>query len=222
MQARRSPAYAVLVGVITAALVFVAVIQVRSQFEVERTLANEDPTSLAFLIDDLHSANDQLASQISLLDGQQAALHPGGGPGATSALQAEIKQLQVVEGLVPARGPGVVVTVDADLQALDLEDALNNLRISGAEAISINGHRVVDSTPIVDSAGKVLIDGASESLPWTIVAIGDGTQMAPAADTMTRNLQSDPRVSLASWRSEADLQIGATVRARPLIYGTPG
>lgn len=220
--ARRSPFYAVLVGVIAAALAFVAAVQVRSQAEVVRTLAGEDPTTLAFLIDDLHSANDLLGAEITRLESQQAALKQGGGAAAGSALTAEMQQLQIVEGLAPARGPGVVVTIDAQLQALDLQDALNNLRISGAEAISVNGRRVITGTPIVDSGGRVLIDGQVEQRPWTIIAIGDPAQLSPAADTMTRTLQSDSRVSVASWSSSPDLLISGTVRQRPFIYGSPG
>lgn len=218
---RRSPANAILVGLIAAALAFVAAVQVRSQAEVERTLAGQDPTTLAFLIDDLHSANDQLATEITRLEGRQTELRQSGGT-ASGALKAELQQLQIVEGLAPARGPGVVVSVDATLHALDLQDALNNLRISGAEAISVNGHRVVAGTPIVDSGAKVLIDGQAQQRPWTIVAVGDPSQLAPAADAMTRTLETDPRVSVASWRSEADLVINATIKARPFIYGTPG
>lgn len=221
MPVRRPGAYAVLVGVIAAVLAFVAVIQVRSQAVVERTLANEDPTTLAFLIDDLHTANDHLSAEIGVLQASRAALSSSGGSGATGALTNELQQLQLAEGLLPAHGPGVVVTVDAHLQALDLQDALNNLRISGAEAIAVNGRRVVTGTAITDSGGQVLIDGRAASRPWTIVAIGDPAQLASAADAMTRTLQSDPRVSLAVWRSEADLAITATVRARPLVYGSP-
>jgi uncharacterized protein YlxW (UPF0749 family) len=212
----------VLVGVFAAALAFVAAIQVRSQAEVERTLAGEDPTTLAFLIDDLHSANDQLGAEISRLQNQQAALRQNGGTAAGGTLAAEVRQLQVVEGLAPARGPGVVVTIDAALQALDLQDALNNLRISGAEAITVNGQRVITGTPITDAGGRVLVAGVAQRRPWTIVAIGDPAQLAPAADTMTKTLQSDPRVTVATWRSEPDLQISATVKERPLVYGTPG
>ena len=223
MPARRRPgAYAVLVGVIAAVLAYVTVIQVRSQAEVERTLANEDPTTLAFLIDDLHTANDELSSEIEVLQAREQSLRSSGTSGATRELTTELEQLQIVEGLAPARGPGVVITIDARLQALDLQDALNNLRISGAEAMTVNGRRVITGTPIVDSNGQVLIDGKAEGRPWTIVAIGDPSQLSPAADAMTRTLQSDPRVSIAAWRSEADLAISATVRPKPLIYGTPG
>ena len=61
-QRRRSRFGGALVGLLSLVIVFVVVIQVRSQAEVERTLANEDPATLAFVINDLHGANDALAA----------------------------------------------------------------------------------------------------------------------------------------------------------------
>ena len=223
MRARPSPRLPiyVLVGLIAAALAFVTAVQVRSQAAVERSLSGQDPTSLAFLIDDLHTANDSLTGEVARLETQRDALR-GAGAGPGTALKSEIGQLELVEGLVPAHGPGVVISIDARLQALDLEDALNNLRISGAEAITVDGRRVVTSSALADLGGQVAIDGRPVSAPWTIVAIGNPDQLASAADAMTRSLKSDPRVSYAGWRSEADLRISAVLAERPLVYGSPG
>ncbi len=218
---RASPFIAGLVGLLSALVAFVVVIQVRSQAEVERTLAAEDPTTLAFLIDDLHDANDALAAEVTRIEGQQEALRRSGGSGAHAELANEVKQMELIDGLVAARGPGVSVSVDAPLTAVDLEDALNNLRISGAEALAVNGRRVLTSTPIVDQGGHVLVGGRAESGPWTILAVGDPQQLASAAELMTKTLQSDPRVRVASWHAEADLTISAVVPERPFVYGSP-
>jgi uncharacterized protein YlxW (UPF0749 family) len=218
---RRSPFTAVLVGLLSAVIVFVVVIQVRSQAEVERTLTGEDPTTLAFLIDDLHSANDALAAAVTRIEGQADALRKGGGSGAHTELASEVKQMEAITGVTPVRGPGVVISIDASLGAIDLEDALNNLRISGAEATTVNGQRVVTATPILNEGGKVLVGGKAESRPWTIVAVGDPAQLASAAELMTKTLQSDPRVTFASWHAEAALTISAVVPQRPFVYGNP-
>lgn len=218
---RRSPFTAALVGVLSAVVVFVVVIQVRSQAEVERTLSAEDPTTLAFLIDDLHSANDALSAEVTRIEGQVAALRKGGGSGAHAELSSEVKEMQVITGQVPVHGPAVVISIDASLSAIDLEDALNNLRISGAEALTVNGRRVTAATPIVSQGGHVVVAGAPEGRPWTIVAIGDPQQLASAAELMTKTLQSDPRVTLASWHAEADVTISAVVPQRPFVYGSP-
>ena len=53
---------AVGVGLLAAALPFLFAVQLRSQAEVARTLAGQDPAELAFLIDHLHKSNETLAA----------------------------------------------------------------------------------------------------------------------------------------------------------------
>ena len=218
MLSRRSRRNAAVVGVLTAVLAFVATVQLRSQAEVQRTLAGEDPTSLAFLIDDLHRANDSLSAEIASLTGQRDALRAGGPEGATSQLTAEAARLRVVEGSVAVHGPGVTMVVDAPLSALDLQDAVNNLRMAGAEAISVNDHRVITGTVFATSGGGVTIDGQPAHGPWTVVAVGDPDRLPSAADLMTRSLRGDARVRRADYRFENDLAIRSTVATRPFVY----
>lgn len=219
---RRSRFGGVLVGLLSLVIVFVVVIQVRSQAEVERTLANEDPATLAFVINDLHGANDALASEVARIASQQIALKGSGGSGAHNELAQEIRQMELVDGLVPARGPGVIISIDAQLSAIDLQDTVNNLRISGAEALAVNGRRLVSGTPIIEQGGKVLIGGRVAGRPWTVVAIGDPQQLASAADLMIRALQSGGAAASATWRADPDLTISAVVPQRPFVYGSPG
>ncbi|TMF84736.1 MAG: DUF881 domain-containing protein [Chloroflexi bacterium] len=211
---------AVVVGLLSALLAFVAVVQVRSQFEVERSLSGVDPTTLAFLIDDLHRANDTLARDAGALAARRAALQGGSNQEAAAQLNAEAAQLRVVEGLVPVHGPGVVVTVDAPLTPLDLQDALDNLRVAGAEALALNDQRLVTSSVINGDSEGVTVDGVSVRGPWTLWAIGDPTRLSSAADQMTRALRDDPRVHSAGYRAESDLVIRSTVVQRPFVYGS--
>src|SRR5438105_15757002 len=65
---------AIVVAVLTGVVAMVAVLQLRSQAEVQRSLDTQDNTSLAFLIDDLHRSNDSLQSQIAQLTDQRDRL----------------------------------------------------------------------------------------------------------------------------------------------------
>src|SRR2546430_10269951 len=58
---RASRISGVSVWLIALLVALVATIQIRSEAEVERSLVGVDATSLAFLIDDLHRANDLLS-----------------------------------------------------------------------------------------------------------------------------------------------------------------
>ncbi len=214
----RPRAAAVAIAVLAGVIVFVFAIQVRSQAAVEQTLQGQDNTALAFLIDDLHKANDALAAQAAELQTQRSSLQsPGGG---SAALADEAQRLRVLEGLVPVTGPGVVLTIDAPLQPLDLQDGINNLRLAGAEAIEINGRRVVTGSAIAFTDGAVTIDGAPVHGPWTIVAIGDPIELAATADLMTSNLRADTRVRVVTYRSGAVLRITAVLTQRPYVYGS--
>jgi uncharacterized protein YlxW (UPF0749 family) len=114
----------------------------------------------------------------------------------------------------------VVLVVNAvGLQALDLQDALNNLAVGGAEAIAVNDRRVVVGVPIVQTSGGVTIGGALVPPPWTISAIGDANRLAQAADVMTQQMRADRRVRQATYRVEADVVIRAVVTGRPFVYG---
>lgn len=199
----------------------VATVQIRSQAEVVRSLVGTDTTSLAFLIDDLHRANDALQAETADLTQRQVQLESGSSGAADRVLTDEANRLRVIEGLVPVHGPGVVMMVDAGgLRVLDLQDALNNLAVGGAEAIAVNDRRVVVGVPIAQTGSGVTIDGVLVPAPWTIVAIGDVSHLAQVATLMTQQLRSDRRVRQATYRVESDIVIKAVVTERPFVYGT--
>jgi uncharacterized protein YlxW (UPF0749 family) len=209
------------IWVIALLVAVVATIQIRSQAEVVRSLVGTDTTSLAFLIDDLHRANDALDAEKTALSQRQATLASGTGTAADQVLTDEAIRLRAAEGLVPVHGPGVVLVVNAaGLQALDLQDALNNLAVGGAEAIAVNDHRVVlGGVPIEQTPSGVDIGGVPVPPPWTIFVIGDANRLAQAADLMTQQMRADRRVRQATYRVEADLVIRAVVTERPFVYG---
>ena len=210
----------IIVGTLSAAVAFLCVVQIRSQAEVARSLAGQDNTSLAFLIDDLHRANDELAAQESELAARRNGLRASDGAAADPALQDEGQRLRMVEGLVPVHGPGLVMAINAPLSRLDLEDAVNNLRAGGAEQMAINDHRVIAGTVFRQTENGVAIDGDATHGPWSIAVIGNQDRLAVVADLMTQSLRSDKRVRQATYHMEPDVVIRATVPERPFVYGT--
>jgi len=216
---RRTSGGAVSVWLIALLVALVATVQIRSEAEVERSLVGIDTTSLAFLIDDLHRANESLQAESSDLELRKSALESGGSEAADQVLGDEATHLRAVEGLVPVHGPGVVITIDATgLTALDLQDALNNLAAGGAEAMAVNDRRTVAGVPIEQTGSGVAVDGVFIAAPWTIMTVGDSTRIAEVADAMTQQLRSDRRVRQASYRVEADVSIRAVISERPFVY----
>ena len=207
------------VWLIALLVALIATIQIRSEAEVERSLVGIDSTSLAFLIDDLHRANDSLALEKNYLEQRVTTLQSGSSGAADQDLTDEANRLRALEGLVPVHGPGIVLVIDATgLTALDLQDALNNLAIGGAEAIDVNDRRVVTGLPVAQTGKGVSIDGLVVVAPWTISVIGDAIRLAEVAGLMTQQLRADRRVREATYRIEADVVIRSVVSQRPFVY----
>jgi len=223
MSRRRIRATGVSVWLIALLVALVATIQIRSELEVQRSLVGIDPTSLAFLIDDLHRANEALDAEKADLKSKRTQLQSGQSGAADQVLSTEADRLRAVEGLVPVHGPGVVVEVDASgLTVLDLEDALNNLSSGGAEAIDVNNNRVVMGAAISSSGSDVAINGAVITPPWTISVIGDPTRLGIVAGLMMQQLRADRRVRGASYRVESDIVIRSVISEKPFVYAVPG
>jgi uncharacterized protein YlxW (UPF0749 family) len=211
---------AISVWLIALIVALIATVQIRSQAEVERSFTGTDTASLAFLIDNLHRSNDSLLAETADLTQLRLTLLSGGDTAADQVLADEANRLRAAEGLVPVHGPGVVLVVNAvGLQALDLQDALNNLAAGGAEAIAVNDRRFVVGVPVEQTSGGVTVGGVLVPAPWTISAIGDANRLAQAADVMTQQMRADRRVRQATYRVEADVVIRAVVIERPFVYG---
>ena len=216
---RRATGRVISVWLIAMLVALVATIQIRSEAEVQRSLVGIDTTSLAFLIDDLHRANDTLLAEAADLQQRQTTLRSGSAGAADQVLIDEADHLRMVEGLVPVHGPGVVIVIDATgLKALDLQDALNNLSAGGSEAMAVNDRRVVVGVPIEQTSSGVAIDGVAVPPPWTITTIGDSNRIAEVANLMTQELRADRRVRQATYRVEADVVIQTVISERPFVY----
>ncbi len=101
--------------------------------------------------------------------------------------EQELKSINALLGLTDLTGEGIVVTVADNNNAnikdenlfeelvhnLDIIGIVNELKNSGAEAISINGQRVL-STTAIDCAGAVItVNGEKINSPFVISAIGN-------------------------------------------------
>jgi uncharacterized protein YlxW (UPF0749 family) len=210
------------VWLIVLVVAVVATIQIRSELEVQRSLVGADATSLAFLIDDLHRANDSLDAEKADLAGRRAQLQSGQSGAADQVLTDEAKRLRALEGFTAVRGPGVVVEIDArGLTVLDLQDALNNLSAGGAEAIDVNNSRVVMGVPVYQTSDGVSIGSTTISPPWTLSVIGDPNRLGVVADLMTQQMRGDRRVRSATYRLESDVVIRSVVSEKPFVYAVP-
>lgn len=100
-------------------------------------------------------------------------------------LEKELASLQMLLGETDVQGQGIVITINegkSEEEKINYEDLLyivNGLKGAGAEAISINGHRVINRTDIVYT-NVLRINGKRIWGPFTIKAIGNQTYLEVA------------------------------------------
>lgn len=101
---------------------------------------------------------------------------------ASELLSKELEQQNNILGKNSVKGSGIVVTLtDTEAQKIsgeDLRALLNELRVAGAEAISINGQRIVYDSYIVDiGTTYISINGERTVSPYEVKAIGNPTYL---------------------------------------------
>ncbi len=103
----------------------------------------------------------------------------------TELLQQELDQINMILGKTDVQGQGVIITINKvesedvpAISAIDLQLIVNSLKNAGAEAISINNERIINTTDIVDIADLYIKINAQRILaPYEIKAIGDQTYL---------------------------------------------
>ena len=116
------------------------------------------------------------------------------GNSRTLELQKDLDELNKLLGLTEIKGSGIILTIrdsepiaskDLGIDATssivhdeDLRQLVNELKNAGAEAISINGQRIVTNTAINCSGSIITINGVKLNSPFEIRAIGNEASLA--------------------------------------------
>ena len=101
---------------------------------------------------------------------------------ASELLEEELKKSQLILGTTDVIGDGVVVTLtdteDNPITAEDLVNLVNELRFAGAEAISINGVRIISMTDFADIDSYIIVKPSQRLIsPYVVKAIGNQTYL---------------------------------------------
>lgn len=112
---------------------------------------------------------------------------------ASELLDKELLQAKTIAGLTNVKGNGIVVTLTDNegtvdgraVKAEDLNELINELRVAGAEAISINDQRITNMVDIFQVDESILVNGKRKwiSSPYIIKAIGDPKYLESALTT---------------------------------------
>ncbi|MEV4333963.1 DUF881 domain-containing protein [Streptomyces sp. NPDC049597] len=159
-------------------------IQVRSNSD-ESALRGARQEDLVRILDELDNRSQRLEDEKQRLEDQRTELENSSDQAEEARKQTLQKeqQLGILAGTVAAQGPGITLTIGDPAGTVEpdmLLDAIQELRAAGAEAIQVNGVRVVADTFFSGTAGDIEVDGKRVSPPYTFKVIGKPQDLEPA------------------------------------------
>ncbi len=169
------------------ALGFLITAQVRSESPRVRYTTQERAPLVESVVA-LQAQQEALKDRILALRQRVTAAEQGaaGSDVLMGDLNRALRAARIAAGLVALEGPGIYLQLEdsqvpvapggslADYRvgARDLRLVVEELWLAGAEAISVNGERLVPATSIVDIGGILLVNSAYLAPPYQIAAIG--------------------------------------------------
>jgi uncharacterized protein YlxW (UPF0749 family) len=175
-----------IVALLLFGLGFGLAVQVASTSDNGGALRGARQEDLVRILDELDDRTQRLEDEKQGLDGQRTELENSSDQAEEARKQTVEKerQLGILAGTVAAQGPGITLTVQdtkGTVKADMLLDAIQELRAAGAEAIQVNGVRVVAGTFLADEdGGGVSVDGNKIDTPYRFKVIGKPQDLEPA------------------------------------------
>ncbi|GAA2811830.1 DUF881 domain-containing protein [Streptomyces showdoensis] len=159
-------------------------IQVRSTSD-NSALRGARQEDLVRILDELDDRTQRLEDEKTRLDSQRSELESSSDQAEEARKQTQEKQQQlgILAGTVAAEGPGITLTITDSTGAIEsdmLLDAIQELRAAGAEAIQVNGVRVVADSYFSGSGSDMRIDGTKVAAPYVFKVIGKPEDLEPA------------------------------------------
>ncbi|MER7677631.1 DUF881 domain-containing protein [Streptomyces sp. NPDC096934] len=174
-----------IVALLLFGLGFGLAVQVASNSDSGSALRGARQEDLVRILDELDNRTQRLEDEKQGLEDQRTELENSSNQAAEARKQTaeKEKQLGILAGTVAAQGPGITLTINdtkGTVKADMLLDAIQELRAAGAEAIQVNGVRVVASTYLSDSGKGVSVDGNKITQPYRFKVIGKPQDLEPA------------------------------------------
>lgn len=183
-------------------------------------LRPEGNTSLASLVGTEAAHFRRLQAQVAELNHEVAGLTRQVGDTSVQRSQQASDALKLPAGLTAVTGPGVTVTLSDAPDSLvkstnhnpnllvvhqqDVQAVVNALWRGGAQAITIQGQRIISTTGIKCSGSLIQLQGVPYPEPFVIRAVGDIRQLTASLDedryvTLYRQQAADPTIDIG-WR----------------------
>lgn len=148
------------------------------------TLANLDEYEKNIL--DLQIAVDVLKTEVEHEKGNLSKYENDSFLENIININSQIENLKFINGFTDVRGPGIMMrvsdsTIEDDsidimqkiVHDVDITVLLNDLKNAGAEAIDVNGQRIINISEVVCAGPVLQINGEAVPAPFLIKVIGD-------------------------------------------------
>jgi len=119
-------------------------------------------------------------------------------------LRLELQEISFKAGLTDVKGDGIIITmndlnIDSDqiIHDMHVVETVNELKVAGAQAISVNGQRIMPFSEQVCAGLKIRINKFRYSVPFVISAIGDPDKLlASVADSPVMLILKAKKISI--------------------------
>lgn len=173
----------IMVMIVAAILGFMLATQIKTT-ERQKTINVQRAEELTERLRSVEQQRDDLAKEIERLQANSS----------DDALETEVERLKEFAGEVPLEGKGIQLILDDSkvtaqvgenpnlyiIHDDDLLRVINELRAAGAEAISINGERLVSTSEIRCAGPTLSVNNNRSAPPYVILAIGNPSNLASA------------------------------------------
>lgn len=176
-------------------------------------------TDIASIVEAESEELNVLNARAAALDAEVASLSANVGDRKVTRTNRRIERLEDPAGLTPRSGAGVTVTLtdapEERLNAATSSDELNKMVVhqqdiqavvnamwrGGADAVTIQGQRIISTTGIKCSGNTVQLQGQPYSPPYVITAVGDQLEILNEVQrddylNVYREAAADPAVAV--------------------------
>ncbi len=167
-------------------------IQIRSTVSMQKQSAETlDMDRLKSQLDAKIRLGEEYKAQIEKLENdKEAFLKASSANVANAESKMELDHLRLISGLTDVSGDGVTITLnDAEkpenpdslmdyiIHDSDILNVVNQLRLSGAQAIAINNERIIATSEQVCAGPTIKVNNNRYAVPYEIKAIGDADRL---------------------------------------------
>ncbi|MEA4845691.1 MAG: DUF881 domain-containing protein [Clostridiaceae bacterium] len=190
-------AYIYYLFILAAIIGFIATVQLKSNITYQGLITIPKLLDLQNEINNVEMENKQLKDSISeqsmrLVEYKTSVENTGS---AFGTMKNELEKAKALASYYAVQGQGIIMTLNDSQQEvaegediawylvhdIDILEIVNELRMAGAEAISINDERVTATTSIRCGGPTINVDGKRHAAPFIIRAIGDPKALEASA-----------------------------------------